>query len=104
MSLTLSSSNSNQLYTHGDDEDDEGVMAIPMCYRPFPQHRQASMDVEGGRGYSMTIGEGGEDMHMRTLRLSQQLGLGDGDSSSHNKAVVTVRKRSGIRFFAPTNK
>lgn len=87
MALTLSSSNRNQLYSHCDDEDDEGVMAVPVCYRPFPQHRQASMDVEGGRGYSTTFGAE-EDMHMRTLRLSQQLCLDDGDSSSHDKAAA----------------
>ncbi|GAB5031749.1 Hypothetical protein NocV09_00700170 [Nannochloropsis oceanica] len=45
------------------------------------------MDVEGGRGYSTTFGAE-EDMHMRTLRLSQQLCLDDGDSSSHDKAAA----------------
>ena len=105
MALTLSISRSHHQQEEEeeeeeDDDDDEGVMDVPTCFHPSPlaAHRQASLDMEeGGRSLSMTWGEGGEggeDMHMRTLRLTQHLNLDDGSSSSsssNDKAMVSKR-------------
>ena len=108
MALTLSISRSHHQQEEEEeeeDDDDEGVMDVPTCFHPSPlaAHRQASLDMEeGGRSLSMTWGEGGEggeegeeeDMHMRTLRLTQHLNLDDGSSSSsssNDKAMVSKR-------------
>lgn len=106
LSLSITSSPQQDADSHDDhDDDDEGVMDVPTCFHPSPllPHRQASLDIEGGRSLSMTGGgEGGEgeegveeDMHMRTLRLTQHLDLDDGhNSSSNDKAATTVSYRS----------